>query len=86
MRDILASLDRENVGWKMVYNFLGNDGKISTYSHLNIIVEKKSDIFSCSVSKQKPCDYHPVSANICLLNAGGCFNTGLIVFNNERWI
>ena len=27
MRDILASLDRENVGWKMVYNFLGNDEK-----------------------------------------------------------
>ena len=27
MRDILASLDRENVGWKMVYTFLGNDEK-----------------------------------------------------------
>ena len=21
----MSSLDRENVGWKMVYNFLGND-------------------------------------------------------------
>ena len=33
MRDILALLDQGNVGWKMVYNFLGNDekhGEIST--------------------------------------------------------
>ena len=27
MRDILASLDLKNVGWKMVYNFLGNEMK-----------------------------------------------------------
>ena len=27
MRDILPSLDRENVGWKLMYNFLGNDEK-----------------------------------------------------------
>ena len=26
---------------------------------LNIFVEKKSDIFPCSVSKQKPPDYPP---------------------------
>ena len=25
--DILVAFDRENVGWKMVYNFLGIDGK-----------------------------------------------------------
>ena len=39
----MASLDWKNVGWKMVYNFLGKDekhGEISTYFRLNIIVEK----------------------------------------------
>ena len=62
MRDILASLIRENVGWKMVYNFQGNDEKNmekSLLTLLNIIEEKKSDIFPCSVSKQKPLDYPP---------------------------
>ena len=47
-----------------MHNFPGNDekkhGEISTYFPLNsIIVEKKSDILLCSVSKQKPCDYPP---------------------------
>ena len=40
MRDILASLDWENVGWKMLYNFLGNVEKhreISTYFHLRFL-------------------------------------------------
>ena len=40
MRDILASLDRENVGWKMVYNFLGNDGK--TWRNLYLLSLKTS--------------------------------------------
>ena len=53
----------KNVGWKMVYNFLGNDEKQGDISILtfakNIVVEKKSAIFRYSVSKQKPCDYAP---------------------------
>ena len=51
------------MGWKSVYYFLCNDEKTCRNHYLfslkNIIVEKKSDIFLCSVSKQKPCDYPP---------------------------
>ena len=36
----------------MVLSFLGNDE--TKHFHLNIIVEKKSYIFPCSVSKQNP--------------------------------
>ena len=62
MRDILASLDWENVGWKMLYNFLGNVEKhreISTYFHLKHHCGKEVGYFPCIVSKQKPHDYSP---------------------------
>ena len=49
MRAILASLDLENVGWKMVYNFLG----IYEKTWRNIIVEKKLDIFSVQCIQTK---------------------------------
>ena len=35
--DILASLDQENVGWKMVYNFLGKDEKTQRNSYLLLL-------------------------------------------------
>ena len=63
MRDILASFDRENVGWKMMYNFLGNDEK--TCSNIYLLSLKTSTwkrsqtFFPCSVSKIKPRDYPP---------------------------
>ena len=63
MRDILASFDRENVGWKMMYNFLGNDEK--TCSNIYLLSLKTSmwkevrHFFPCSVSKIKPRDYPP---------------------------
>ena len=49
MRDILALFDRGNVGWKMVYNFLGNDekhGEISTYFRLKHDCRKEVRHFS----------------------------------------
>ena len=52
--DILASLDREKWGLKMVYNFLCKDEKkhaeISTYFCLKHRCGKKSAIFPYSVS------------------------------------
>ena len=58
--DILTSLDRGNVGWKMVYNFLGKDekhGEISTYFRFKHYCGKEvRHFFPCSVSKQRSRD------------------------------
>ena len=59
MRDILASLDRENVGWKMVYNVLDNDkkhGEIDTYFRLKPHCGKEVGQFSVQCIQQKPRD------------------------------
>ena len=67
LEDILVAFDRKNVGWKMVYNFLGIDEKkiekstyiqseypYSVFEHLYSVFEHLY-----SVSKQKPRDYPP---------------------------
>ena len=55
MRDILASFDRENVGWKMVSNFLGNDEK--TWINLYLLSLKTS------VWKRSPTFFRAVCPN-----------------------
>ena len=53
---ILEALDRENVGWKMVYNFLGKDekhGEISNYFCLKHRCRKKSGHFSVQCIQAK---------------------------------
>ena len=56
MRDILALLDQGNVGWKMVYNFLGNDekhGEISTSFRLKHDCRKEVRHFSVQCIQTK---------------------------------
>ena len=67
MMDILASLDREDVGWKWCITFwvtMKRHGEISTYFRLKHHCGKKSDIFTCSVSKQKPVTTRRVTLSI----------------------
>ena len=63
---ILVAFDRENVGWKMVYNFLGIDEKkhaeISTYFCLKHRSGKKSAIFRTVYPKRNHVTTHPVNA------------------------
>ena len=57
MRDILAWLDWGNVGWKMVYNFLGNNekhGEISIYFRLKHHCGKEVWHFSVQCIQTNP--------------------------------
>ena len=58
--DILVAFDRENVGRKMVYNFLGEDEK--PWRNLLTFVQNICAVYSnirAVYRNKKPCDYPP---------------------------